>query len=273
MKRDQLVEYNYAVSPEQNDLFDAVIDKDPVKVNKSLESGTNPNQKDERGIWPLIMAINPEDYSKPVLETLVKVTDQDLRTSSGRSAIQYAIQRKNREAYHILREAGHSMDIPWFDKVEGGSREKGYVYQHVPVKWRKDGETYKESPQQWELKQVLEDLERATEIRDIENLMRRAHELVQALHVLGLSPDGFRNVAWLQLTREPSVIAVLLRHGASLDAAWYNYFNALGRVVFENDISHVEYLISLGSKEVISPLRTPRSPEMQKLLDENKVLD
>ena len=271
MKRDQLVEYQYAVSIKQNDLFDAVTNKDLARVMKTVEMGADVSDKDSRGIWPLIMATNLDTFDYDTFTFLAQRTNPRLETNSGRSAIQYAIHIGNQRAYDILRRYGHSVEKTWMEKTPQGVVPQGPIYEHVPSAWRRIGERDQKAPEQESLKKVLESLERATRMADITDLERNAQDLIKKIHVLGLSPDGFQNVAWLQWTRNPSVLTALRRHDAALDRVWYNGYNALGRAVCENDLGRAKYLIELGAAEAVRAKNTRISPEMQQLLDQQMI--
>jgi ankyrin repeat protein len=92
-------------------LFQAVLQKDPVRVEEALRLGANPNARDDRGIPPLIYAARLGPLV--IVEALIRAGAQvNASPENGTTPLISAISGGNVEAVKALLAAGARIDQP-----------------------------------------------------------------------------------------------------------------------------------------------------------------
>ena len=95
---------------EPRDLFRAVRDGDIDGTRAILETGVNPNVRDNRGWTPLMYAAN-DGYKSLVPRLIEARADPDLRAADGATALFVAVLRGHAEIAELLVRAGANVSI------------------------------------------------------------------------------------------------------------------------------------------------------------------
>jgi ankyrin repeat protein len=111
-------------------LFEAVLQKDPVRVEEALRLGANPNARDDRGVPPLVHATTLGPPA--IVEALIRAkADVNANPEHGTTPLINAVSSGNVETVKALLAAGARIDQP--DRLHRTPLQEASSWKHDEI--------------------------------------------------------------------------------------------------------------------------------------------
>lgn len=247
-------------------LLDAVHGRDTARVREALDTGADPNSRDERGVPPLIYAGNRGESE--IVRALVDAgADVNADPEHDTTPLIAAIEGGSLQAVEILLQAGAKVDQP--DRIRRTPLEVASSWKRTEITALLLGAGAAPAPAalasaalNGDLEQVRMLLARGADPNAGEGYVlaeaaRGCHrndntEVIRALVEAGADPRVRDNLGYTPLHRaagmcEPEIVELLIRRGADPDARDANGFTPLIGAAGSGRIENVRLLVAAGA--------------------------